>query len=279
MDITASSVEIKLPMSEALSLAKNPNDSIITDLKVNIKGMNFTSKSDGTKLEQSDLSLVFKGKVNTKIFSEDIVPTDEDFLIEQIELKNNDVVFSSDIGVISFKDFSLGLSGNIKASDFIKDYDEIGYFALMDIVSRINLNFEGFKYEAEQEIRQGLTMMAYMFLGEVSFIGNQENWAINKLALDAGIDGNTISIDSLDLATNWIDFGINASFNLDETLESFTPLNFTLNMNEYIDDIKPFLEMFIGEMTTDKLPEGKFALSVSMENMDSMPEIKLEDLN
>lgn len=279
MDITVSSVEIKLPMNEALSLAKNPDNSMITDLKVNIKGMNLISKSDGTKFEQGDLSIVFKGKVNTKIFNDEIIPTDDDFLIENIELKNHNVMFSSDIGVMSFDDLSLGMVGNIKASDFTKDYDEIGYITLMEIFSSLKVNFEGFKYEAEQEIRQGLTMMAYMFLGEVSFIGNQENWAVSKLTLDAGIDGNTISIQSLDLATNWIDFDINASFNLDETLESFTPLNFKLNMNEYIDDLQPFLEMFIGEMTTDEMPEGKFALSVSMDDMDSLPEVKLEDLN
>ena len=279
MNISASSVEIKLPINEAINLVKNPDNSMITDLKVNIKGVNLISKSDGTKFKQGDLSIVFKGKVNTKIFNDEIIPTDDDFLIEKIELKNSDVIFSSDIGVMSFEDFSLGMVGNIKASDFTRDYDEIGYMALLNIFSKLNLNFEGFKYEAEQEIRQGLSMMAYMFLGEVSFIGNQENWAINKLALDIDIDGNTISIQSLDLVTNWIDFGINASFNLDETLESFTPLNFKLNMNEYIDDLQPFFEMFIGEMTTDEMPEGKFSLSVSMEDMDSLPEVKLEDLN
>ncbi|QEN05208.1 hypothetical protein EW093_10960 [Thiospirochaeta perfilievii] len=266
-------------MSEALSLAKDPNNSIISDLKVNIKGMNFTSKSDGTKLEQGDMSIVFKGKINTKIFDMDAAPTDDDFLIEKIELKNNNVIFTSAIGVMSFDDFSMGIDGNIKASDLEKDYDELGYIALMDIFKKVSLNFEGFKYEADQEIRQSLTMMAYMFLGEVSFIGNQENWAINKLALDAGKDDSTITIDSLDLATNWIDFRINASFNIDQSLESFTPLNFKLNMNDYIEDLQPFIEMFIGEMTTETLPDGKFALSVSMKDMESMPEVKLEDLN
>ncbi len=278
-DLSIDSIELQIPNSEALKLAQDSSNANISDLKINLIGMNFSDKDGDIKLGQDKLFAHFKGNINTKIFNADDVPTDLDFTVNTLEMENSGVILTSDIGVISFSDLSIRAKGNLKASDFNKDYDELGYIGLIDIFDKINLNFEGFKYEAEQEIRQGLSMMAYMFLGEVSFIGNQENWAIDKLALEAGVEENTVSISNLELVTNWIDFNINASVTIDEALESFIPFNLKLRMNDYVGDLRPFFEMFTAEMTDEMLPEGNFALSFSMENENSYPEVKLEDLN
>ncbi len=56
-------------------------------------------------------------------------------------------------------------------------------------------------------------------------------------------------------------------------------MNINLNMNEYVEDLRPLFEMLVSEMTAKKLPEGKFALTVSMEDMNSYPDVKLEDVN
>lgn len=279
VDILVDSVKVQLPMSEALGIARNPDDAVLTNLKVNISGLELKNKTDGTNLTQGDFSMVFKGSIKTKIFSEDIIPSDDDFLINTLEFSNDNVVLTSEIGEMSFDNFNFGLFGNIKASDFEQDFADTGYKALLNLLNRVTLNFQGFKFIANQEVRESLSMLGYMYLGDVSFMGNDENWAIDRLSLDSVIDGSNLSIESLDLVTSWIDFDINASFNIDDTLESITPFNIQLNMNNYIAELKPLLEMFIGQMTGDNLPDDNFSLNIAMEDMNSYPEVTIEKLN
>ncbi|MCY1151680.1 MAG: hypothetical protein PQJ49_02645 [Sphaerochaetaceae bacterium] len=274
LDIEAFAIDI--PLSQAISLAQNPYNTELTDVKVAIKGIKFSDNDDIFNIEQSEMKVHFTGNINTKISDSGYEIKDSDFIINSLGMENNDVVFNSTMGTMSFDDLSFEAKGNFNLYNFDNESENLMVF--MDIVDDASLNFEGFKYDAEQQIRESISMIAYMFLGDVSFIGNPENWAIDKLSLLLDVDENKLSINDLSLETNWIDFNIQANTTIDELTESYTPLFFKLSINDYIDDLRPIFEMISSEISDEELPEGKFSLSLFMENENSYPDVKIEEL-
>ncbi|NCD07502.1 MAG: hypothetical protein EOL97_15440 [Spirochaetia bacterium] len=279
IELNIDTLDIKIPLSQAISLYHNPYNSKLTDIKVTIKEMNLSDMDDLFSLEQSEMKVHFNGNINTKIYDLGYEATDSDFIINALDMGNNSVIIKSTLGSMSFDDLSFGAKGNLILSNFEESDEKVDITTFMDIVEEVSFNFEGFKYDAEQEIRQSLSMFAYMFLGEASFIGNQENWAIDKLSLQADVEDDKLSINDLSLTTNWIDFKIQANTTINDLSKSYTPLSFKLSINDYIDDLRPFFEMVSSEISDEPLPEGKFSLSIFLENENSFPEVKIEDLN
>lgn len=270
------SIDLELSVGNAINIIKEFNNANITDLKVTIKNMDIKDHIGSIHIEQDQLSANLSGNMNTKIFNEDYISKDSDFTITNIKMKNDGVTLSSELGEMEFEQISFELNGNIKASDLEKDYKETGYISIKDILDDVFLDIEDFQYNPAQQLKQGLTMMSYMFLGNVSLIGNQENWGIDKLSLQTGVLGDTITVDKLDLLTNWIDLSVNGSVTVDELMESFTPLNIRLNINDYMKDLRPVLEMLTANLTNETIPEGSFTLNLSLEDDKSYPQVVVE---
>ena len=279
IEFNIDTLDIKIPLLQAISLYHNPYNSKLTDIKVTIKDMGLSDMDDLFSLEQSEMKVHFYGNINTKIYDSEYKATDSDFIINALDMENNNVILESTLGTMSFDDLSFGAKGNLVLSNFEENYEKKNITTFMDIVEEVSFNFEGFKYDAEQDIRQSLSMFAYMFLGEASFIGNQENWSIDKLSLQADVEEDKLSVSNLSLETNWIDLNINAYTTINDFSESYTPLSFKLIINDYIDDLRPFFEMISSEISDEPLPEGKFSLSIFWGNENSYPEVKFDELN
>ncbi len=279
IEFNIDTLDIKIPLSQTISLYHNFYNLKLTDIKVTIKDMELSDMDDLFSLEQSEMKVHFNGNINTKIFDSGYEATDSDFIINALDMENNNVIFKSTIGTMSFVDLFFVAKGNLIPSNYEENHEEVDITTFMDNVEEVSFNFEGFKYDAEQDIRQSLSMFAYMFLGEASFIGNQENWAIDKLSLQADVEEDKLSVSNLSLENNWIDFNINAYITINDFSESYTPLSFKLSINDYIDELRPFFEMISSEISDEPLPEGKFSLSIFWENENSYPEVKFEELN
>ncbi len=273
------SLDIEIPFLKALNLYRNPYNSQLTDIKITIKGMNYSDILNSFSIEQPEMKVHFYGNINTKIYNSEYEPIDSDFIINALDIENADIIVKSSIGTMSFEDLSFEAKGNLNPYDFVKENDKANIMTFKDVFEEMSLNLTGFEYTAKQEIRESISMLAYMFLGELSFIGNQENWAIDNLSLQVDVEGEKLLLSNLSLKTNWIDLNSQAYVTINDLSESYTPLYFKLSINDYIDDLRPFFEMIASEITDEVLTEGKFSLSVVMENENSFPEVKLEYLD
>lgn len=279
LSVEIESIEFQLPLGDAVGIAMDSDNGQITDVRVRVNGMKVFDHLKSFQIEQDDLLFHFKGHINAKVFHSDYMPNKRDFIIESIEMDNSEVNLITELGRMSFTDLSFVINGDIDVSNFESEFNSIGYLALKDSLADLYVHIEGFKYEPELQIQQTLTMMAFMFLGDVSLLRNEENWAIDKLSLNASIEDDTVSMNHLDLITNWIDLHINASLTIDETIESFAPLDININFNSYVNELRPVLEMFTSQITDEKIPEGSFSLTLSQENTGSYPNVKVEKIN
>lgn len=272
-------IEFKIPLGNVISLVKDVNNGTITNIKITIRGVKISNQLDSYNYEQDSLMANIKGKISTKIFTEGTNTQNTDLLLNGLEMDNNGVQFISENGNIDIDNLYFDLKGNLDFRDFEYKLENEGYGVLKDIFESLSLNFQGFKYEADDKMIQSLTMMAYMFLGDVSIIQDEKNWEVDKLLLELQQTENTLIVDELDLVTNWIDLNVNGLVTLDEDLESFTPLQINVTMNDYIDDLRPLFEMVASGLSEDLLPVGPFVLNISIEDDNSYPLVKIKELD
>lgn len=277
MNMAIDTLNIELPPKDAISIAVNPENADITDLKVTVHGMSLTDEAEGITVTQDMGSSQFIGSINTRIFDENYTPEDSDFQVERLTLENSGVSIKSDAGVISIESIALNIDTELKASDVEGELD--GFVTLINIFKNISLKTSGISFDAVQDVKDTVTMSAYMFLGDGSLVEDDKNWAIEKFNMETESENNVLNLKQLELLANWIDLDMNASFTIDEELENFLPLNIELNFNDYIETLRPTMNMFVSQMVGKELPEGSFSVNVSMNEGDGFPLIEVEDIN
>lgn len=271
------SVSVQLPLSEALALAKNSKDATLTDLAVHISGFKGIDTSSNMILEQDTSAFTVRGNVNTKIFYDDYSPenADTDFRIDEVSMDLEGFRFKAPGVKMGIEAYTLDVTGDLKPSLLANDFNN-DYALIVQALDKASFSLKNYTLELEEDIRGIVEFFVSLYLGEPSFIGDPENWNIEKLAFEIDVTDTKVSLSDLACITNWINMNAEASFAIEEPFDSFTSLEISLTMNEYIEEIRPFFELFASEMAGSKLPDGTFTCTIFLRDENSFPEISFE---
>lgn len=278
----ANSLEIKLPFSDIISLVKDSSSKTITDLNISGKDIVLSIKNDNITLKQDELKLHFNGNVNTSIFESNSIPKDSNLMIKELGIDSSGTSITSDVGTVDCDTLFVNASGNLKLSDLlvnIEESDAIGILNNFENLEQLSLNLEGANYDADEKTKSMVSMIVASFLDDSSIVDNQENWKIDKLDLKMGFDENLLSIKDLSLKNNLMDFNCQASLSIDELSQTINPLDLTLRVNEYNEDLRPIFNMVALSVSDTTLPDGGFLLDIEMPEDNSFPVVKFEELN
>lgn len=263
--IKIGNIDLQLPLKNVVDIKH------ITDLTVSISEMSISDHIGTFQIIHEDLKANINGRMNI-----DNIPNNSDLLINRIDIKSDDVKVIFSLGEFIIPHLNWGVEGEIDVSDIKDDYKGIRALYSKDLIDGIYINFEELEYIADKKIKQGLTMMSFMILGDVSLINDKKNWIINEFSLNADLLEDTVVIDSIELITDWLNLDIYGSVTINENLDSYTPLDLNLNLNDYNRGLRPILEMLVSNVTQESLPEGSVSLGLSMVNNQSLPNLSIK---
>ncbi|MFZ7134709.1 MAG: hypothetical protein ACOWWR_20375 [Eubacteriales bacterium] len=279
LSFDADSVSVKLPVSEVMSLVKKPDDTIITDIFVQINGLNLTDTAQEISLAQNKWELRFQGNIHTGYFGDtpEVVPEDFDPKISFISINSTGTTLKSSIGEMKLGKTGFEAKGNFRLADIEEASLSDEYSSLIKKMEAVSISFSGYTLDLEDEMKESILMSLNMLFGPVPFLEDPRNWEITDFRLEGGLKDEKAEIRDLSLKTNWIDFKGSASMGLDESLQPLPPLDIQLNIKEYADGLRSILEMFAYELVGQELPEeNSLSFHLMLPDLDSDPEITIE---
>ena len=100
---------------------------------------------------------------------------------------------------------------------------------------------------------------------------------IASLRLASGVTDNTIEISEFSASSVLMDFAGTAFVSLAPDLQPTPPLNVTLSVSQYHEELRPLLSVLAQQVAMTELPDGSsFNFAVSIADMNSSPVITLE---
>jgi hypothetical protein len=275
--VTIDSAAVKMPIKEAISLAKDSTNTMLTDISIEMSGIEALDQAETVSYGQENLTVKFKGHINTRLFDSQYTPEniDADLGVKQISLNVKDIKYISPIGKMDLQNFAFNVDADLRPSVFGGNSFNKKY-SMLQSLDMVSFNLENYSFEAAQNVSDSLSMLSYMYLGEDAFVKNQENWKIMKCSSNIDVTDNQIVVNNLDLVTNWINMNTEASVSIEPEFKTFTPLNMNINLKEYSSELRPLFEGFIGNLTEDKIPEGSFSLNLVQSDEGSFPKISIK---
>jgi len=274
--VTIDSTTVKIPINEAILLAKDSSNTQLTDLTVKMTGIKALDKAETISYGQENLSAKFKGHITTKLFDSHYVSKDidADFGIKQLGLSVKNIKYLSPIGTMNLQDFAFNVDADLKPSVFEGNSSNKKY-SILQSFDAASFNIEDYSFEATKDVSDSFSMLSYMYLGDDSFVKNQENWKIIKCSSAVSVADNQIVVNNLDLVTNWLNINTKASAFVEPEFKTFTPLSMNINFKEYNDKLRPLFEQLAGYLTDDEIPEGSFLLNFELPDAKSVPKISI----
>lgn len=271
------SVSVQLPLDEAIALARNSMDATLTDVAIHISGIKGIDTSSNSIIEQDTLALAIKGKVNTSVFYGDypIENADTNVKIEEVSMDLTGFRFTAPSVTMGIEAYSLDFSGDVRPSLFVTDVPNI-YAPIVQALDKASFTLENFTLELDKETKGLVEFFVSLYVGELSFLGDAENWNIEKLAFAVEVTDTNVSITDVVCITNWLNMQAEASFAIEEPFDSFTSLEISLSMHEYNEELRPFFELIAQLMTGSKLPDGTFTCTIMLQDEHSFPVISFE---
>lgn len=278
-DITLSigSTALHLPLGQLFALAMRPQNTTLTDISIHLSSIKGIDEYTSLTIEQERADLTFKGSLNTKVFFEDSSsePIEDDTRLQELSMDLVGLRLITPIGVMALQSYSLDIEGDFLPSAFIKDLQTNPSAYLVQALDKASFRLEQFTVELDEDIREMAEFLASLYLGRSSYLGDAGNWRIEKLSFDADSSDTTVSLSNVECIAAWIHMGAEASFSLEEPFDTITPLEITVTMYEYIDELRPLFELFVKEMSQSNLPTGTFSVTFYLRDSDSLPEITI----
>ncbi|MDA3808993.1 MAG: hypothetical protein PF518_01560 [Spirochaetaceae bacterium] len=277
--LTADSIIVEMPVKEILSLAKNPENTEITDVSIQLKGLNFVDESQNLTFNQDEWTMMFLGNIHTGLFSErrDEILTEYDPGISMISIESSGSRFMTPMGDMSLGNFQFESKGDLKLSN-VELADSSGdYSSLYTSLESVSFIFSDYAFVLVDEIRDELLMRVSMLFGPLPFLEDPENWKIEEFALSGGITQGQAEVRDVTLKTNWIDIHANTSIGVSDNLEPIPPLDIQVSVNEYTESLRSLFEMMAYQLAESELPEGKsFTFNFTISDVDSVPKIVIK---
>ena len=278
LGLNAETVGISLPVGEALKLVQDPDHAVITDLSISVNGLNVKDSSQELDYETDQLNVQFQGNLPLELFSADFgnLPADLNPGIKMLNFEVDGSQALSPVGTMKFGHLIFETTGDIALSDLEKAGMASDYISLLKLLEGVKIDFSDYSFDLDEEVRSSMFMGVTMFFGPMPFLEDPENWKIDSFILEGGVSGNSAGIENYVLKTNWIDMKGNASIGISE-LGPQPPLKAEVYVDDYLEDLRPLLEMFAYQIAQAELPEGNsFTFRVSVPDEQSMPEIVFE---
>ena len=182
------STTLQLPRSEALALARNPEDTTLTDVSLRASALKLSDEAGEFSFSMDELGADFKGSVPTALFSEEHAES-----VNPADLMVNTVAFTAagaslglpqENGTLSLANYSLEVSGEVSAAHLANAVDtQSAMAALLQNPISLSLELAELAMDLNDTARTELLDQLRMVIGPMPLLENPDNWRIHSMAL------------------------------------------------------------------------------------------------
>ena len=272
---------VLLPRNEALALSRNPDEATLTDAKIVVAGIDLRNRRGNTSFTFDELTVQIQGQVPTALFGDnpqEVLDNPENGIRSiAVDLRGFSFAFPEGAGSIDLKSSSFGAQGDLRFANLAEGGMAGGYASVLRQLKSISFELSDLGLVLTEAVREEMTAGIEGMVGPMPLLREPGILQIGSLRLASAVTDNTIEISEFSASSMLMDFAGTAFVSLAPDLQPIPPLNVTLSVSQYHEELRPLFSVLAQQVAMTELPDGSsFNFAVSIADMNSTPVITLE---
>lgn len=281
MQLSSSKITLKVPVSEAIGLALNPEDASLSRANLTAESLSIIIPYDNINITAASLAMGVSGQIPTAMLTSNNIgaTAEQQMRVDSFSMDSSNLVYNlpEQSGSFRLGSYSFDLKGGWDAEELVNSmiYGDIP--SVYKDFSSLSADFRDFGVDLSGEMQQSMAMLGGMVFGATELFDDPANLKIKSIALalkksDGSLDISKFSVDSGILTASGT-----ASLGLSDLLNVQPPFDIHIKVSGFDENLRSFIEYMVSNLTSRELPAGnKFTLGFSVPSRDADPEITLE---